>query len=108
MLRRELGRDGRVAVELDARFVDQAPTPEHVMGIEDQLRAALRTTDTVKGRKPYTPSAKTAERHARLIERVYVLGEKSGAVAKDEGISTAELSRIVSAAKKRRKHVKAG
>jgi len=100
MARRESGRStDRQHVQLDTRLhiVDGAPRPEDVVHLEDLVAAALRNTSA---RHP-----ETKERHARLIERVYIRGEKPGAVAKDEGISASELSRIVSAAKKRRHHV---
>jgi len=97
LLGRRVNDPNRTLVELDVKLMDQGPQPEQIMDIEDQLRAVLDTTGA--------RSEATQQRHARLIQRVYVLGEKPGAVAKDEGISASELSRIVSAAKQRRRQV---
>jgi len=110
MARREWGRGlnarkGRTFLELEANMASHIPQPEHVAQVGDQISAALRIGGTKAGR---SRKPETAERHARLIQRVYLYGEKPGAVAKDEGISAAELSRIVSAAKKRRHHVTTG
>lgn len=102
ILRKETGRgEHRKYIELDVALRDPAPQPDHVLHMWDLIDAALRTTDVRNGR---APSPQAAQRYRRLVTRVYINGEKPGEVAKEEGISASELSRIVSAAKKRRTH----